>query len=247
MRVVCWFSCGAASAVATKLALVRAKKLGIPVVIAYTEVKEEHEDNKRFLKDCEAWFGQEVVILRNDKYGASINEVFRKERYLVGPTGAACTRLLKKDMRKEFQQPGDRQVFGYTVEEQDRADRFIDSNPDVDLWTILIEMGLDKQACKALLDRAGIKLPVMYEMGYKNNNCIGCVKGGAGYWNKIRKDFPEVFKQRAAQERLLGVKIIKLSKGRVFLDELDPSVGRYEDEPDISCGIACEYAETKLV
>ena len=41
----------------------------------------------------------------------------------------------------------------------------------------------------------------MYDMGYPNNNCIGCVKGGMGYWNHIRKDFPEVFDSRAKLER----------------------------------------------
>ena len=51
-RVICWFSCGAASAVATKLALQMYKDHEI--IIAYTEVIEEHPDNKRFLADCEA-------------------------------------------------------------------------------------------------------------------------------------------------------------------------------------------------
>ena len=61
-RIVCWFSCGAASAVATKLAI--AENAGkLPVVIAYTEVLEEHPDNKRFLAECEKWFGQNIVIL----------------------------------------------------------------------------------------------------------------------------------------------------------------------------------------
>jgi len=59
MRIVSWFSCGAASAVATKLAI--AENAGkFPLIIAYTEVAEEHPDNKRFLKDCEKWFGQEI-------------------------------------------------------------------------------------------------------------------------------------------------------------------------------------------
>ena len=48
MRIVCWFSCGAASAVATKIAM--AENAGKhELIIAYTEVKEEHPDNKRFL------------------------------------------------------------------------------------------------------------------------------------------------------------------------------------------------------
>ena len=32
----------------------------------------------------------------------------------------------------------------------------------------------------------------MYDLGYPNNNCIGCIKGGMGYWNRIRKDFPDI-------------------------------------------------------
>ena len=52
IRTVSWFSCGAASAVATKLALSEGE-----VTIVYCEVIEEHPDNKRFLADCEKWFG----------------------------------------------------------------------------------------------------------------------------------------------------------------------------------------------
>ena len=41
MRIVCWFSCGAASAVATKIALAeRERERESELVIAYTEVKE---------------------------------------------------------------------------------------------------------------------------------------------------------------------------------------------------------------
>lgn len=50
---------------------------------------------------------------------------------------------------------------------------------------------------------AGINIPVMYQLGY---NCIGCLKGSMGYWNKIRIDFPDMFKERAEDERLIGAK-----------------------------------------
>ena len=104
-------------------------------------------------------------------------------------------------MRKAFELPNDRQIFGYTAEEQDRVDRFIDANNDVNLWSILIDKGLNKSDCLAMIDRAGIELPAMYSLGYQNNNCIGCVKGGLGYWNKIRNDFPEQFNQMAEIEK----------------------------------------------
>ena len=67
-----------------------------------------------------------------------------------------------------------------------------------------------------MLWKAGIKQPVMYSMGYNNNNCIGCVKGGMGYWNKIRKDFPEVFAQMAQIERDVGATCLKRQR-RAYL------------------------------
>lgn len=245
MRIVCWFSCGAASAVATKLAITEngGKQ---PLVIAYTRVAEEHPDNVRFMRDCEQWFGQEITMLENEKYHASINEVFSREKYMAGIMGAPCTRLLKREVRQKFQQPDDIHVFGYTAEEQHRVDRFIDANNDAEIWAILVEKGLTKEDCLAMIDRAGIRLPEMYRLGYRNNNCIGCVKGGAGYWNKIRKDFPDVFKLRCEQSRMLSAKLIKLNGRRMFLDELPEGVGDYPTEESIQCGILCEIAEREI-
>ena len=175
-RTISWFSCGAASAVATKLAIAESKT---PVEVVYCHVKEEHPDNLRFMRDCEKWFGQPIKVIQNEKYNGSIYEVFEKRKYIVGIGGAPCTVHLKKDMRKTFEKPNDLQIFGYTAEEQDRVDRFIDANNDVNLWSILIDKGLKKADCLAMIDRAGIELPAMYKLGYQNNNCIGCVKGGA--------------------------------------------------------------------
>jgi hypothetical protein len=240
-RIVCWFSCGAASAVATKLAI--AENAGkLPLVIAYTEVMEEHSDNKRFLAECEKWFGQDIVILGNDYYKRSIYETFKTSAMNI--RGAApCTRVLKKQVRERYEQVGDRQVFGYTAEEQQRYDRFIDANNEVDVWVPLIEKGLNKVDCLAMLQNAGIELPQMYKLGYLNNNCIGCVKGGMGYWNKIRVDFPEQFDRMAKLERFKKQTIFKDR----YLDELKPTDGNYPQEPDIECSIFCQMAEQDIV
>jgi hypothetical protein len=244
-RIVCWFSCGAASAVATKIAISELKE-GQELIIAYTEVIEEHPDNKRFLAECEQWFGQKILILKNDKYQGSIFNVFLKQKYIVGIAGAPCTKFLKKEVRQKFEKINDRQVFGYTAEEQDRLNRFIDANNDVDIWTPLIDKGLSKEDCLAMLKNAGIELPMMYKLGYHNNNCIGCVKGGAGYWNKIRIDFPEHFDKMAKLERLIGATITKSKGLRVYLDELPKNVGDYPKEPKIECSIFCQLAEEDI-
>jgi 3'-phosphoadenosine 5'-phosphosulfate sulfotransferase (PAPS reductase)/FAD synthetase len=239
-RIISWFSCGAASAIATKLAITESKS---PVEVIYCHVKEEHPDNLRFMSDCEKWFGQKINVIQNEKYNGSIYEVFNKNKYIVGVAGAPCTRLLKKEMRKKFEKPGDRQVFGYTAEEQYRVDRFIDANNDVNIWCPLIDEGLKKEDCLAMLENANIELPMMYKLGYHNNNCIGCVKGGAGYWNKIRVDFPEHFDRMAKLERNIGACISKHRGERVYLDELPKDAGDYPKEQNIECSIFCQMAE----
>lgn len=242
-RVISWFSCGAASAVATKLAISESKH---PVEVVYCHVKEEHPDNMRFMKDCEKWFGQPITILQNEAYNGSIYEVFEKRKYIVGVAGAPCTRLLKKEVRQKYERPNDIQVFGYTIEEEDRVDRFIDANNDVNLWSILLEKKLNKSDCLAIIQRAGIELPAMYKLGYQNNNCIGCVKGGLGYWNKIRVDFPEAFDRMAKLEKTIGAKILKSKGERIWLEDLPKDAGHYPTEQAIECGIFCQMAEENI-
>lgn len=124
-------------------------------------------------------------------------------------------------------------VIGMKREE---ADRLVNTMTDYDHEFPLIENGFTKEDCHALAKELGLKRPVMYDLGYPNNNCVGCVKGGMGYWNKIRVDFPEVFERRARQEREIGHSCIK----GVFLDELDPKRGRMDLEVMEDCGIACQ-------
>ena len=116
----------------------------------------------------------------------------------------------------------------------------------MNLWSILLDKGLTKSDCLAMIQRAGIELPAMYKLGYQNNNCVGCVKGGLGYWNKIRVDFPNEFKRMAALEKQLGVKILKSKGERIYLDDLPPNAGDYPKEQAIECGIFCQMAEESL-
>lgn len=244
-RALVWFSCGAASAAAAKLAI---EKYGDAVEVLYCDTfAYEHPDNRRFFNEVQAWLGQEIKILRSETY-ADIYDVFTKTRYLVGPRGARCTTELKKKVRFAYERPGDIHVIGYTSDEIRRIKRFEENNPDLSCDWILADRNISKRECLLMLRDAGIELPAMYRLGYKNNNCIGCVKGGAGYWNKIRVDFPEMFAKMAATERDLGISILRRNGDRLFLDELPPDMGNYPNEPDISCGVQCSLgleAETK--
>jgi len=109
---------------------------------------------------------------------------------------------------------------------------------------ILIDANMTKNDCADMIRAAGIKLPEIYGRGFPNANCIGCVKATSPtYWNLVRREFPEVFDQRAEQSRRLGARLVRVKNERIFLDELDPKAkGRpLKTMPD--CGLFCEEDE----
>jgi hypothetical protein len=237
MKLLGWFSGGVTSAVAIKKVLEYTRH---DVSIYYFETGSHHEDHPRFLKDCEEWYGQKIETRQNPRY-QDVFEVLRKERYINGPSGAKCTKVLKKqirwDIEEELNYDFDGQIFGFenTKKEINRAIRFHEQYPEAKGYFPLIELGLDKSRCMKELVKAGIELPAMYKLGYSNSNCIGCVKGGMGYWNKVRETHPAVFDEMAKVEREVGRSCIK----GTFLDELDPDRGRHEDITLPECGVIC--------
>ena len=230
MRTVAWFSCGAASAMAARLAL----EADPSTVVARCVVENEHPDNDRFAADVARWLGVEIVTLRSAKY-RDCWDVWEKRRFLNSPNGALCTVEMKKKVRQSFEEPGDLQVFGFTWDETDRAQRFRQNNPEILASFPLIEHRYTKERCYYEITRAGLVLPAMYRLGYHNANCVGCVKGGAGYWNKIRRDFPETFERMAALEASIGATVLKGKSLRV----LSPDEGRHEDLELPDCGLFC--------
>jgi hypothetical protein len=177
---VCWWSAGVTSAVAAALALTTIDADEKVVAYCASVENDEHPDNARFLADCEGWYEIGIERLYAADY-SSVEDVWEKRQYVAGIAGAPCTTFLKKKVRNAFQRRDDVHVFGFDAGEPHRADRFIENNPDIDVRFPLIERGLTHADCSAILAEQKIELPAMYALGYRNNNCIGCVKGGAGY------------------------------------------------------------------
>jgi hypothetical protein len=234
MKIVSWFSAGVSSAVATKLYIAKIDQ------IIYTHIEDQHPDTMRFVKDCERWFDKPVDILKS-KYETVETACFSSggRGYINGPTGAACTKFLKKQVRKDWEskQTGPlKYIWGMDIGEQERLDRLFTTMPEQEHICPLIEKNISKSHAHEILKASGIKRPKMYELGYHNNNCIGCVKGGMGYWNHIRRDFPDVFVSRAKMERKIKATCIK----GIYLDELDPERGLHKPPIVDECGLFCE-------
>lgn len=231
---VCWMSAGVSSFVAGYIA-------GDVDEWIYIDIADQHPDSMRFVHDCEKVIGKEITVLKSDKFDC-VADVVREYRYINGVHGAPCTGMLKKAVRKKWESEHPNAdlvyVWGMDAGEKKRADSIVRNFPEFKHEFPLIDNGLSKEDAHGIIDRLEIKRPAMYDLGYQNNNCIGCVKGGMWYWNKIRRDFPEVFRQRADLEREIGRSCIN----GVFLDELDPDAGRKSKKIMGDCSIMCYLA-----
>jgi len=226
---VCWFSAGVSSFISAYLVKDTLDK------IIYCHIDEHHEDTLRFVADCEKVLGK-IEILQSPY--RSVSNVIETFRFVNSRYGARCTDVLKKRVRKEWElgKKDLTYVWGYDYNEKHRAEQIQELLPKFKHEFPLIDRQFKKDDCHGLLKKLGVKRPYMYDLGYSNNNCVGCVKGGMGYWNKIRVDFPEVFNERAKQERAIGHTCIK----GVYLDELSPLRGRLSDEIMEDCSIICQ-------
>lgn len=239
-----WFSCGITSAVACKLAVEKYGKENVRLF--YLEIDSAHSDNKRFIEECEKWIGVKVEYRRSHKYLDQYDQI-EKVPYVNGVGGAMCTKVLKKDVRFKIEKEVDfdGQIFGFEFakKEINRALRFSEQYPNAKPLYPLIDSKLTKEQCADILLRNNIKLPKMYELGFHNNNCIGCVKGGKGYWNHVRKHFPKHFDRMAKLERKAGHSCIK----NKFLDELKEDEGRHLPPILPDCGTFCEIEFADII
>ena len=241
MKTVSWFSAGVSSAVATKLAIDQIDE------IFYIHIDDQCPDSLRFVRECEEWFGKKITILQSDI--KTVEEACYSaggRGYINGPGGVACTKVLKVVPRLKWQLMQEEKltyVWGmdYSKYETKRAGKVRRLNPDQDHIFPLQDKKLSKEQAHEILSASGIKRPKMYDIGYHNNNCVGCVRGGMGYWNLIRITHPEVFAARAKMERKIQATCIK----GVYLDELDPEAGRHEGPIIGDCGILCEVIGIK--
>lgn len=246
MKYLGWFSCGSTSAVACKLALDKYGKENVD--LWYIETGASHPDNLRFIESCQNWYGKPIRIARSDKFKCPLY-IAKKELFNT-PYGAPCTKYLKKDVRQkqimplyEGQEVYHVMGFEYTLHEVNRALRWKQQQTPNVVFP-LIEKKWNKQDCLLELKKHKIELPAMYKLGYHNNNCIGCFKGGMGYWNKIRRDFPNVFWKTSEVEEQTKHTVLKKDGKPLYLKDLKPTEGNHIDLEIPDCGLFCSL-ETK--
>lgn len=240
---VCWISAGISSFMAGYLA-------GDVDKWIYIDIADQHPDSIRFIHDCEKTIGKKIQVIKSSEY-MCVEDCIKTAGFIGNYRSgiAVCTNWLKKRVRKQWEETHKdydiTYVWGFDMKEKHRAERTVESNPHASHEFPLIQKNLSKQDVHGLFERIfDFPRPKMYDLGYPNNNCIGCVKGGMGYWNHIRKDFPDVFNSRAKLERTVGQSILKDGNGNpIYLDELEPDRGNMNIEIFPDCSIMCYLAE----
>ncbi|MFJ7953939.1 phosphoadenosine phosphosulfate reductase family protein [Lysinibacillus sp. NPDC096418] len=162
MKTIAWFSGGVSSFISIFLLKDQIDE------IYFIDVKEQHPDTYRFLKDCEKAIGRKFTIIKNEKTHSAV-EVIRKRRYINGPSGAPCTSELKRKVRQRWEQTQDdllRYVWGYDSEEKHRAERLLQTTPEHEHVFPLIDAMLTKDEVHGLLERLGIKRPLMLSWAF---------------------------------------------------------------------------------
>ena len=212
------FSGGAASAV---VASIVAKQNPGATVLLYHNTKTEPEDNDRFRRDVSHHLGLPITDISD---GRDIWQLFDDEKFLGNQRLTPCSKRLKQDM-------GDRWIrqnlpctvyYGFTSDEQDRADRVTVKMEmmGASAGFPLIDLGIPKKEClRRVVDCWEIALPEMYRWA-DHANCVPCVKGGLAYWGMVYRNARPAWDRAVAEEKRHGQQFLKSTRYGTLEHEL---------------------------
>ena len=205
-------------------------------ILFFTNTLWEHEDNYRFMHEVADYLGLEITY-RTD--GRTPEQVFYDYRFLGNSRMAKCSEELKvrqtivflEELRSEHNlEPI--LYFGIGRHEQHRAvnlTNFYEHNPLEPIETrfpLISTFTEEVDAKKIIEENWGIKLPIMYELGFSHANCGGrCVRGGFNHYAHLYKTWPEVYLEQEEMEENFrqhfdkNVSILKKNGGPFTLKE----------------------------
>jgi len=205
MRIVCTVSGGLASGYVAMMAL--RDNPGAEVVLYFNDTGWEHDDLYRFLGDLEQVLRHPITT---DSDGRNVEELAYHHSALPSNRVPFCSHELKAERLHRFVQDGDVIMFGIDATERHRAQRLAqryrklayDRSINLTLRFPLIEQNVTRAQIDAWYASVGIRRPVLYDLGFKHNNCAGgCVRQGKREWAHLYRTMPEVFADRERVER----------------------------------------------
>lgn len=224
----------------------------------------EDEDLYRFLDDQERYFGIKIERIAD---GRTPWQVMKDERCITMQSAAPCSKILKrksidKFIATHYEAGTHTRVFGMDWTEMHRVKRLTDSLAPQPVWFPLIEKPyMDKCQIAKFLEKVGIKVPRLYNLGFTHNNCGGgCVKAGQAHWAHLYYTLPERYalweqKEQEIQQHLgKPVTILKTQQNgtkipvslKTFRERLEAGDTDYDKDDWGGCGCFAPVAQLRM-
>lgn len=207
MRYVMSLSGGLASAVAADRAIARYGRDA--VTLWFADVSWEDPDLHRFLADCMARWGGDLITYRDGRTPLQLCE----ERNLIPNSHIApCTFDLKVTPFRKYVTALDGPVtvmLGLDWREQHRMASPTAAYAKLGVATDypLMWKPYEFRPYAEVVAEWGIAIPRLYGLGFSHNNCFGrCVKQGKRAWATLARVLPERFEDVAAWEDRMRAK-----------------------------------------
>jgi hypothetical protein len=225
MKHIISYSGGLASFFEAKLSIEKYGKENCDLVFCDTNM--EDEDLYRFLNDTEKYLGVKIVRLVD---GRDVWDMMFEDNFLYNSRVANCSPGLKMrpfNIYRGSLKPRDKSELikycagkykdnnyvvhlGFDYTEVHRFDKSVKHYLPIKIESLILETELTKQNMKSELAKLGIKLPLLYRLGFAHNNCGGfCVKAGIGHFKQLYKMLPERYIYHMNKEQELIKKIGK--------------------------------------
>lgn len=195
MHYVVSLSGGVASAVAADRAIERFGRDA--VTLWFADTKWEDEDLYRFLADCRARWGGDIVTYTD---GRTPLQVAEDVKLIPNQRRAPCTLVLKIKPFYAYLETLAKPatvLLGLDWREQHRMARpkaNYEALAGVTVDYPLMWKPLEYRPYVDVVRSWGIDPPRAYAYGFPHNNCgMRCVKQGVGEWQRLRVTFPERF------------------------------------------------------
>jgi len=205
MKYIISYSGGLGSFMAAELCR---SKFGVEnCILIFADTNTEDEDLYRFIKETVVYLGVEFVKLDNG--GKNIWDVFTKTRFMGNSRVDPCSRVLKREplekwVSENYTSDNSVRVVGIGQHEKHRLTRIAKAFKPWEIYAPLIETPMTRQDIEAVLLKAGIEPPRLYELGFPHNNCGGfCVKTGQRQMALLLKEFPERYRWHEEQQEKL--------------------------------------------
>ena len=163
----------------------------------FCDTKKELKETYEYLDKVEAYLGQPIVRLSDDRGFDHWLEVYGG--YLPSPRMRWCTRQLK--IRPFEKYVGEDAVVSYVgIRADEDREGYISTNPNIKPRFPFKEDGITKPDVIRILEESGLGLPEYYEWRTRSG-CYFCFFQRKSEWVGLKEQHPDLFDKAKAYEK----------------------------------------------